>query len=130
MATKGLSATTASAVRRAHSLAVGGQLLMDTDSRPKQGVADRPAAARRFTLAVPSGDVGFSWPPLAVARCPLAASQKGTKWSSMHYETRTPEAKMPFPDDGEPGYARRPGESARAFAAWVSYRDLPAGGRS
>jgi hypothetical protein len=37
---------------------------------------------------------------------------------------------MPFPDDGEPDYARRPGESARAFASFTAYRDLPAGIRS
>jgi hypothetical protein len=37
---------------------------------------------------------------------------------------------MPLPEDGEPGYARRPGESARAFASFTAYRDLPAGIRS
>jgi hypothetical protein len=37
---------------------------------------------------------------------------------------------MPLPDDGEPDYARRPGESPRAFASFTAYRDLPAGIRS
>jgi hypothetical protein len=37
---------------------------------------------------------------------------------------------MPFPVDGEPDYARRPGESPKAFASFTAYRDLPAGTRS
>jgi hypothetical protein len=37
---------------------------------------------------------------------------------------------MPLPDDGEPGYARRPAESAKAFAAFQAWRDLPASTRS
>jgi hypothetical protein len=37
---------------------------------------------------------------------------------------------MPLPDDGEPDYARRPGESPKAFAAFQAFRDLPASTRS
>jgi hypothetical protein len=35
-----------------------------------------------------------------------------------------------LPDGGGLDYERRPGESARAFAAFTAYRDLPAGDRS
>jgi hypothetical protein len=55
----------------------------------------------------------------------------------MHYETVTKRpqvgtsgARMPLPEDGEPDYARRPGESPKAFASFTAYRDLPAGTRS
>jgi hypothetical protein len=37
---------------------------------------------------------------------------------------------MLLPETGEPDYARRPGESPRAFASFTAYRDLPAGTRS
>jgi hypothetical protein len=37
---------------------------------------------------------------------------------------------MPLPDDGEPVYARRPGESPKAFAAFQAFRDLSASTRS
>jgi hypothetical protein len=37
---------------------------------------------------------------------------------------------MPLPVDGGLDYERQPGESARAFAAFQAYRDLPASARS
>ena len=55
----------------------------------------------------------------------------------MHDETLTNRprvgtsgARMPLPETGEPDYARRPGESPKAFAAFQAWRDLPASTRS
>lgn len=71
------------------------------------------------------------------ARCPPAVSRNRARWSPMHHETLTnraqvgtPGARTLLPEDGEPVYARRPGESPKAFAAFQAFRDLPAGTRS